>query len=767
MVQSGSDSRRGAAARVVVRLALAGCAIAIGFAIWNARGSALSREVARLFGPRGPRVGYKPRKKLDSSGFLANQAALKPWTPTASLSEIRNAWHDSASRGITAIDRQLRLPQSNAEMKVALILTKATLYSYEGNSRRAYDVLSEGRDFADKHQEAAKEWLYTAIFMQGVAGLRIGEDENCIMCRGESSCILPINTAARHAKPRGSRLAIDRFTEYLAQFPDDLDARWLLNLAHMTLGEYPENVDPRYLVRLEKFWNSEFDIGTFRDIGHVVGVNRFNQSGGAVMDDFDGDGLLDIVTTSWDPEAPVAFFRNTGDGKFEDRAAAAGLSDQLGGLNLIHGDYDNDGDLDLYVIRGAWLPPERRVRPSLLRNDGTGRFSDVTESAGMLRGLCSNAAQWADYDNDGWLDLFVCAENGPNLLYHNQRNGSFTEVADKAGVAGNGQTFCKGVAWIDFDNDDDQDLFLNNLTGFGQLFANNGDGTFTNVSISQGVDGPEKGFSCWAWDYDNDGWLDIFATSYDRSISAVIKGLMGEPHDRKRGALYHNLGGGGFEDLVKEAGLDKVFATMGSNFADFDNDGFLDIYLGTGEPDIDLLVPNRMFKNVGGRRFADITTSSGTGHLQKGHGVACGDWDRDGNVDLFVETGGATPGDRYHNVLFQNPGQVNRSITVKLIGKQSNRFGVGARIKVVTAGDSPQTVHRHVSSGSSFGANPLEQTIGIGRADRVATLVVHWPTSGTTQVFRDLAAGQIVTVTEFSDQPALSRAKPIRAPRAE
>src|SRR5262249_60688495 len=157
-----------------------------------------------------------------------------------------------------------------------------------------------------------------------------------------------------------------------------------------------------------------------------------------------------------------------------------------------------------------------------------------------------------------------------------------------------------------------------------------------------------------------------------------------------------------FEDRTKDAGLDLVFATMGSNFADFDNDGFLDMYLGTGEPSLAFLDPSRMLRNVAGRRFADITGSSRTGQLQKGHGVACGDWDRNGTVDLFVELGGAIPGDKYHNALFQNPGQGNHWLTVKLIGTKTNRSANGARIKVVTAGAEPLAVHRHVSPGSSF-----------------------------------------------------------------
>ncbi|HLJ11765.1 MAG TPA: CRTAC1 family protein, partial [Planctomycetaceae bacterium] len=595
--------------------------------------------------------------------------------------------------------------------------------------------------------------------------LRQGENENCIMCRGESSCILPISPAAVHTNPDGSRLAIRHFTEYLEQFPDDLEVKWPLNVAHMTLGEYPDKVDPRYLVPLDRFLNSEFDIGAFRDVGHLVGVNHFKQAGGGIMEDFDNDGLLDFVTTTTDATGPMVIYRNTGNGKVENCTETAGVNDQLGGLNCVQTDYNNDGYMDIFIMRGAWM--ECPVRPSLLKNNQDGTFTDVTKAAGLLDPVNSVAAAWADYDNDGWLDVFICCERQESRLYHNRRNGTFEELSRPAGIDSRERTHCKGAAWFDYDNDGYPDLFLNYLaaTGGSQLFHNDRNGTFSDATFSMEVGEPVQGFSCWAWDYDNDGWIDIFATCFERTLADVVKGLMGEPHECNSNRLYRNLNGRRFEDKTTEAGLDVVYSTMGSNFGDFDNDGFLDMYLSTGEPNLHFLRPNRMLKNVAGRRFADITASYRTGNLQKGHGVACGDWDRDGDNDLFVVMGGTVNGDKYHNVLFQNPGQKNHWVTVKLIGEKTNRAAIGARIKLVTKGDVPLTIHRHVSSGSSFGANPLQQTIGVGPAERIERLEIQWPTSGTTQVFEDVAADQAIEITEFAGDYRKLDWQPIPLPK--
>lgn len=672
------------------------------------------------------------------------------WQPDASLAEISQCWDLGAERAMARIDNQLAAGTSELSDEMALRVSKASCLLSAGKAEEASAVLGETRALLNQRTGRDRGWILSSLmYLQGVAGLRQGENDNCILCRGESSCIIPISASAVHQHPAGSRLAIQHFREYLAAFPDDLEARWLLNVAHMTLGEHPDKVDPQFLISLDRLSNAEFDIGKFRDIGHLVGVNRFNQSGGAIMEDFDNDGRLDLAVTSFDCQQPMAIYRNAGDGKFQEVTKSAGASDQLGGLNCVQTDYNNDGLIDIYIPRGAWMLAP--IRPTLLRNDGGWRFTDVTQEAGLLDPVNANAAQWADYDNDGWLDLFVPCESQPNRLYRNLGNGKFAEVGQQAGVAGTGQAFAKGCAWIDYDNDDYPDLFVNNLKHTAQLFRNQRNGTFSPVGHRTGIDGPYAGFSCWAWDYDNDGWLDLFATSYDRTLKDVVKGMIGLPHELHSNKLFRNTGGNGFEDQTSDAGLDSVFATMGSNFADFDNDGWLDMYLGTGEPNLDTLVPNRLFRGLNGTRFVEITGGAGVGHLQKGHGVACGDWDRDGNVDLFIEMGGAIPGDSYHNVLFQNPGHQNAWLTLKLVGKQTNRAALGARIKIVTAGDEPRTIHRHISSGSSFGANPLQQTIGLAAAQRIAVLEIHWPTSGTTQVFRDLDVNQAIRVTEFAD----------------
>ncbi len=324
---------------------------------------------------------------------------------------------------------------------------KAAIYQYEADPRRCSEALEEARAWLASRDAVAQQWLYSVIYFQGISAMRLGENENCILCRGESSCIVPLSAAAVHTKPEGSRAAIGYFTEYLDEFPDDIGVKWLLNVAHMTLGEYPGKVDRRYLLDLDGFLYSGLDIGKFRDVGHLLGVNRLNQAGGAIMDDFDGDSLLDLAVTTMDPAGEMAIYRNRGDGTFEDRSSAAGVTGQLGGLVCYQTDYNNDGRLDVFIPRVRGFPT-RCGRPCC---GTTGDFASPTSRRNpvLLDPVNSIAAAWADYDNDGWLDLFVACEKQHNRLYHNRRDGTFEEVAARAGLVGQSQEFFKGCIWID------------------------------------------------------------------------------------------------------------------------------------------------------------------------------------------------------------------------------------------------------------------------------------------------------------------------------
>jgi hypothetical protein len=199
---------------------------------------------------------------------------------------------------------------------------------------------------------------------------------------------------------------------------------------------------------------------------------------------------------------------------------------------------------------------------------------------------------------------------------------------------------------------------------------------------------------------------------------------------------------------------------MGSNFGDIDNDGWPDFYLGTGAPDLSVLIPNRMFRNVQGKYFHDVTTAGRVGHLQKGHGVAFGDIDNDGHQDIYEVIGGAFTGDAFHNVLFLNPGNSNHWITLRLEGVRSNRSAIGARIRVhLNTPEGTRDVYAVVGTGGSFGGNSLQQEIGLGNARSIESIEIQWPASGTTQTFKNVAMDQILHIREFSSAPVSVKLK--------
>ncbi len=609
-----------------------------------------------------------------------------------------------------------------------------------------------------------------------IAYLRLGEQENCILNHSTDSCLLPIRGSGVHKLERGSRAAIEVLMGILKEAPDDLEAAWFLNIAHMTLGEYPDRVPAHFLIPPRAF-QSEHEVKRFVDVAPRLGLDVDDLAGGGIVEDFDNDDDLDIMVSSSSLHGQLRYFRNNADGTFTERTEEAGLTGEVGGLNIVHADYDNDGYADVLVLRGGWMYEGGHFPRSLLRNRGDGSFEDTTEAAGLLAFYPTQTAAWFDYDNDGWLDLYIGNETydqepHPCQLYHSNRDGTFTECAAAAGVAVLGMV--KAVAAGDFNNDGRIDLYLSRRGATNVLFRNDGPGrsqtagpcgwTFTDVSRSAGVTEPIDSFPTWFWDYDNDGWLDIFVSGYRIGSPAdVAADYLKLPHGAERPRLYHNRHDGTFADVTRDAHLDRILHSMGSNYGDLDNDGWLDFYVGTGDPNLRSLFPNRLFRNAEGRLFQDVTTSAGVGHLQKGHGVSFADIDQDGDQDIHQVMGGAFQGDHYRNVLYENPGHGNHWIKLKLVGVKTNRAAIGARIKVLVDTDGGErAIYKTVGSGGSFGGNPLRQEIGLGQARSIRAIEIAWQASGEVQTVRDVSLDQAYLVREGEPRPEPIRLKPFR-----
>lgn len=613
--------------------------------------------------------------------------------------------------------------------------------------------------------QAPKESVAEAHFQRGIAHLRRGEDQNCCRKRTPGSCIFPIEESGQHTDRDASEAAIREFTRALELAPLEsqlgIKARWTLNLANMTLGRWPDGVPEPWRIPAKAF-ASDVEFPRFPEVAQELGLGAVMLAGGAAAEDFDGDLRTDLFVTDSDTAGDPRLYLHAEDGSWKDRSEAANLAGLSGGLNVATGDYDGDGDVDVYVMRGAWWRDGGEHVDSLLSNDGHGRFLDVTFVAGM-GGLAApgQTAAWADYDSDGDLDLFVGHESEegrkyPSQLFQNQGDGRFVDRAAAAGVTND--RYAKGAVWGDFDEDGWIDLYVSNMAAPNRLYRNRGDGTFEDVAQKAGVGLPFSSFPCMAFDYDQDGHLDIWVAGFGGpnvppSVTDVAASYLGLAPRGELMRLYKGDGHGRFTEVAASMGLTKYTLPMGCNFGDVDGDGFEDLYLGTGYPFYEGLVPNLLLKNVGGKRFADVTTASGTGHLQKGHGVVIADLDDDGDLDIFERVGGAYPGDSYGNVCFRNPGFANRWLKVRLVGAKSNRFGVGARIDVdVIEGGRTRTIHRTVGTGGSFGCNPLRQEIGLGRAERIAALRVRWPRGGLVQTFEGVPLDAAIRIEEGAEK---------------
>lgn len=491
---------------------------------------------------------------------------------------------------------------------------------------------------------------------------------------------------------------------------------------------------------------------------------------GGLFFDYNNDGWLDIflvdsgslVDEDLAREARSVLYRNNGDGTFSDVTSESGIRNLAYGMGACSADYDNDGWVDLYLTNFG---------PNILyRNLGDGRFADVTEKSGVASSLWATSCAFGEIDNDGHLDLYVtnyvdfaldnnkfCGDynqgvraychpnvyNGlPDVLYRNNGDGTFTDITSEAGVytsAGKGL----GVVFGDYNNDGWSDIYVANDSVPNFLYRNQGDGTFEEVGLVAGVavngDGrPEAGMGTDMGDYDNDGLLDIIATNLDMETNT----------------LYRNTGEGLFRDVTSQSGHGEPslhFVGFGTAFFDYDNDGDLDVVVVNGHildnpsffrDNVTYEQRNLLFRNEGRKKFQEVGVPSGPGFalVKVSRGLAVGDLDNDGDLDLLISNNGQTA-----DLLRNDGGSSNNSLVVKTVGTKSNRDGVGARLMLKIGA---RTQLREVKAGSSYlSQNDLRVHFGLGRSTRIDRLELRWP-SGTVETWNNLEANQILTVVE-------------------
>lgn len=596
----------------------------------------------------------------------------------------------------------------------------------------------------------------------GLCYLRLAEQNNCLKYHSPEACIVPLRGGGIHVEKEPATKALEIFSDLYALEAKD-QTKWLMNIAYMALGKYPDDVPSNILVSLP---SKREDYSTFPNIAMGLGVDENDLSGGVIADDFNNDGYLDILVSSWGRYGSVKLFINEGPDGFVDRTIEADLDSVYGGLNLKQSDFNNDGWIDFIVLRGAWKPGlEFGIPPnSLFRNNGDGSFTDVTITSGIYSRRPTQSAAWLDYNLDGHIDLFIANETTnsssqsfPCEFYENQGDGTFVNVASDLNVDYVG--YFKGVASGDINNDGRPDLFLSNLDGSNVLLENRSAADtafFKDVSARAGIQTPNEAFPAWFFDYNQDGNEDIYVATYDSTavsnqsgefVSSMTGGItLCEPN-----ALYENQGDGTFIDVSDKLFNYSALSTMGSNYGDINNSGFPDFYLGTGAPDFRAIVPNRLFFNQSGSKFEDVTFATHTGHIQKGHGVAFADFNNNGKQDIYAVLGGAYSGDVFHNVFYENAQASGNWIKFKLIGKKSNRAGLGAKLKVVGSSSAGEKLIRYatVSSGSSFGGNPTEVHLGLDNMENIEIVEVRWPhVHASVDTFSNLAINSRYIVVE-------------------
>ncbi|MEE3258193.1 MAG: FG-GAP-like repeat-containing protein, partial [Candidatus Latescibacterota bacterium] len=510
------------------------------------------------------RQGFRHRA---AQTFDALPAAVRQ-RPEARVLEARLlAFVGFAREAELAVDQVLDLYPASLEARLLL----AELYLQAAatmNLERASALCSQALEREPAHRDAL-HLLLQATLRLGRFEVALERSQDLVAAYPtDARAHLLAGTAALWADDAQAVPWLQKAVDLALNRPNErLEALWLLKLAYDKGGGYPHNLDPRY--RFHTFAPPDNPTGpTFVDIAPQAGVAKKDRGRGSAWLDYDLDGDLDLFTVGIQVEHSL--YRNDGGGQFADVAREKGLSDRRGGWSATAADYDNDGDPDLFTTRNAW---DGKSRNSLYKND-LGTFSDIALASGLADSADSFTATWFDFDLDGYLDLYVAngvsGSGAENTLWHNQKNGTFLEVAARAGVADSSKTI--GTAAGDYDGDGLSDLYAVNIGEVNRLYRNLGDGTFSDVAEETGVLFPvEGGYVAFFLDIDNDGQLDVFVSTMSAFPDVLNSLVTGEAIEPNRPFLYHNMGDGTFTDIALPAGLARSFGTMGAGVGDVDN----------------------------------------------------------------------------------------------------------------------------------------------------------------------------------------------------